>query len=166
MQRTPVLSSNTIVRSKSHPSKHRSASRPGYNQADAFDAAGNHNTSLAAGDAIGGERGGGKSRAALAVYCHSGHRYTEACFQRRIACDVVASRALRQAEAKNNVLYFSCLNTCALDYGSQDMRSHRNAMGLVARSATGLGDASPAICDNSNVLHLMILVSLTFSLAL
>ena len=39
-------------------------------------------------------------------------------------------------------------------------------MGLVERSATGLGDASPAICDNSNVLHLIILASLTFSRAL
>jgi hypothetical protein len=132
-------------------------------QADAFDATGDHDAGFAAGDAVGGDRGGGQARSAVAIDRHARHRDAETGFERRVARDVVAGRPFRQAAAENDIFDFGSVDAGALDNIAQDMRGHWNAVGLVEGAAAGFGDAGSAIGDNSDVFHGMALSVATAS---
>jgi len=122
-------------------------------QADALDAAGNHNVSFACGNTIGCHGCSRNAGAAVSVDGYAGRADAEAGFERRVTRNVVTGRALGQTTTKNDIFDFTGINPRALDDVSQDVRSHGNTMRLVECAAAGLGDAGAAIRNNGDVLH-------------
>jgi hypothetical protein len=91
-------------------------------QADALDAAGDHNVSFTCGNTIGCHGCSRNAGAAVSVDGYAGRADAEAGFESRVTRNVVTGRALGQTTTKNDIFDFTGMNPRALDDVSQDVR--------------------------------------------
>ena len=96
---------------------------------------------LPGGDAVRGDRRGVEPGAAVAVHGEARHGRAEAGRERRVAGDVVAGGALGQPAADDHVLDLGAVDAGALHGAAQHVRRHRDAVGLIQRTA-----ARPSRC--------------------